>query len=266
MEVVVLGSAGWFPRPERQTTCVCVRTPSTLCLFDVGSGLARLAQPEYAWLLQGDFEVAVFLTHLHLDHIVGVTYLAALFPGRRTTLFVPDVRRAGDGPVWLQRLVRPPFFPHTLSEFPLPLQLKRAQLGAVSIGECEVTARLQRHPGGSLGYRLGDALVVLTDCSPSEDAGAFAHGARVLIHEAWTALPDPAGTNPAPHSSAGEAAEVAAQGEVGELLLCHLHPLLAAGDLERVLTAARAVFPLTYLAEDGMRRSVRCSKAPSSLP
>ncbi len=97
----------------RQTTCVCLRTPSTLYVLDAGSGLARLARPEFAWLLEGDFEVAVLLTHLHLDHVVGVTYLPALFPGRRLTLFVPDVRRAGDGPAWLQRLVRPPFFPHT---------------------------------------------------------------------------------------------------------------------------------------------------------
>ncbi len=130
-----------------------------------------------------------------------------------------------------------------------------------------VTARLQTHPGGSLGYRLGDALAFLTDCSPSEDAGSFAHGVNVLIHEAWMAAPEAvSGVVVAPHSSAREAGEAALKGDVGELLLCHLHPMLSEGELQEVLAAARAVFSRSHLAEDGMRRSVKCSNAPSSSP
>ena len=76
------------------------------------------------------------------------------------------------------------------------------------------------------------------DTEPSEAITRLAHNADILVHEATGAFPS--------HSSAEQAAAVAAEAGAGRLLLVHLPPGLTDDDLAE----ARTLFPNTELGEE----------------
>ena len=98
MDVTLLGTLGWMPRGARETTCFAVREGSSLLLFDAGTGLRRLLDPEHAGLLEGAGEVHLFLSHYHLDHVCGLAYLSGVLPGRDIVIHPPGEELTGVDP------------------------------------------------------------------------------------------------------------------------------------------------------------------------
>lgn len=257
MELLVLGSSGWFPQGPRATTSLAVRAAERLVVFDAGTGLARLREDGFRRLLPESGDIHLFLSHLHLDHTVGLTFLPALW-SNPTVIHVPDSEMTGyPATEVLDRLIGPPFFPHGLADFPMDVRVEALTDGELDVAPLRIRARRQNHPGGSFGFRIGDELVFLTDTVYDEESAEFARGARLLIHEAWIrGHEDPeqlkAGLNA--HTSAEGAAQIARLAGVEELLLSHLTPLRGDGFHQEMLAAARAVFPRTYLCSDGLSR------------
>src|SRR6516165_374487 len=69
MRVCFLGTGGYHPNERRHTACVML--PEIGVVFDAGTGMFRV--PERL----ATRDLFVFLTHAHLDHIVGLSYLLA---------------------------------------------------------------------------------------------------------------------------------------------------------------------------------------------
>lgn len=240
------------------TTSLALRTDDDLVLFDAGSGLGRLTDEPLRRLLPApERTIDVFLTHLHYDHVIGLSFLPALWQNP-TVVHVPTGIGDGDGPGALDRLLSAPFFPLRFDELLPSISRQPVGPGQWQVGSLRMTARRQEHPGGSLAYRVGDWFALLTDCVYDPDGAEFARGVGVLVHEAWsTEQDDPGGTQTrvSGHSTAGQAAHLAKDAGVGELLLTHLPP---AGDSyhAQMLEEARAVFARTNLCEDGLSRSL----------
>jgi ribonuclease Z len=95
--------------------------------------------------------------------------------------------------------------------------------------------------------RAGRKLVISGDTVPCESLRVAAHRADLLIHEATFADEDRQRAAETGHSTAGQAAALALEAEVGVLALTHLstrHPAAVLRD------EARAVFPDTVLPRD----------------
>lgn len=259
LEVVVLGAAGWVPQRGMLTTSIAVRLPETLILFDAGTGLARLLEPTWRRLIPEKRTIHLFLTHFHLDHTVGLSFVSALFRNP-LVVYVPGEGITGFPVTVLDRLIGPPFFPHTLDRLAPPVRVESIDPGDyrhVDLGPLSLRVRAQNHPGGSLGYRLGDALGLLTDTVFEPEAAEFVRGVRLLIHEAWIrgeGDSEELRAGLSAHTSAEEAARLAQAGEVGELVLIHLTPLRGEDFHAEMLERARKYFPRTYLAYDGLTR------------
>ncbi len=259
-ELVVLGSAGWIPQSERMTTSLALRFEDVLFLFDAGTGLARLLEDRHRHLIPAvDSPIHLFLSHLHLDHTIGLTFLPALWSNPTIVHFpAPAVEEvAGTSRGVFDLIFGGPFFPMAFRDLLPDISLEAMRPGEAQVEGHRISVRQQVHPGGSLGYRVDDMLAFITDTAYDPAEADFARGVQVLIHEAWDCEleggPDPDSTGLNGHSSAEDAARVAKEATVGELLLSHLPPGNADCHAE-MLARAWAIFPTTELCVDGMTR------------
>ena len=114
--------------------------------------------------------------------------------------------------------------------------------------------------------RPGGSMVYCTDTVFSETAIELAKGADLLIHEATFAHKDAQMAYERAHSTSTMAAQTASEAGVGQLVLTHLSPRYAPGNVltpNDLLNEARAIFPNTLLAKDFLQLQVkkRCNSS-----
>ena len=105
----------------------------------------------------------------------------------------------------------------------------------------------------------GRSVVYCTDTTYCEASVELARGADLLIHEATFVDEDAHLARQSTHSTATDAARVAREAGVRELVLTHISPRYARGNAiepSELIRQARAVFPATTLAEDFMNVEV----------
>lgn len=248
MEVRLLGSGGFMPTDRRETACALIRADREALLIDAGTGARRLVTDEE--LLSGVERLHVVLTHFHLDHIIGLFYVA----GVDADIEVWAAGEALEGTATatlVDRLLGTPFAPASfVDRFADVHELGEAP---TRIGRWRLRTRIQRlHANPTLALRLDDAIVWCTDTAYDGANADFARDARLLFHEAFHAADE---TDDPGHTAAGEAARLATAAGVEQLVLIHVNPVL--DDEAALLRHAVPRFEATVVARDGLE--VRCT-------
>jgi ribonuclease BN (tRNA processing enzyme) len=240
MEITFLGTAGWMPSDQRETASIAVRLGSSLILLDAGTGVRRLVTDP---ALHGGVEsIHVLLSHFHLDHVVGLSYLSALPEEIPVEICGPgDWLYDSATEQILGELIRPPLQPKQLADLPVTFRELSSE-GIEIAGTSVVTRKQERHSAPSVGLRLGDALVYASDTAYDEGTVQFAAGAEVLLHEAFAHSDEDA-----VHSSARGAARIATAAGCQQLHLVHLAPT---ADPAVLGEHARSEFALAQVARD----------------
>jgi ribonuclease BN (tRNA processing enzyme) len=238
---VLLGSGGWIPTSRRETCCAYLREGDHVLLIDAGTGVQRLVEdPE---LLAGAERLDIVLTHFHLDHVAGLSYLPAL-PLRPTLWGAGETLAGAPTAAILGRLFGSPLFAATLED--VSASVREIQSGAFEIGPFAISTRVQRlHTDPTLALRIGDALTYCTDTAADPGNVGFAQGSSLLLHEAWYAE---ASTDDETHTAAGETGRIARQAGADRLVLIHVNPLQDSD--EELAIPARAEFPNASVGED----------------
>ena len=198
--VAVLGVRGSFPAAGvdfleygGNTSCFLADFGDETVILDAGSGLASLGAG--VPLPGGRRRVHILLSHLHLDHILGL-FSFSLFHDRSA-----EIRLYGETGLRsrLGAVLGPPYWPLGLDDFPARVELRElAPEARVPLGEGVTVSTLRgNHPGDSLLYRLeggGKTLVYALDCEMDPGMRAalarFARNADLLIWDASFAPDD----------------------------------------------------------------------------
>lgn len=236
MKLAALGTAGYLPAAGRQTMSFLLAGDSEALLLDAGTGVARLLEPQVARLLPAGRRLDVVLSHYHLDHVVGLSYLLGLAADRPIRIHAPAPPLTSTGAEGIAQLLSPPLFPLPVESWPMSVEIAPFTGPEVEIGSLRLKVRRQRHPGGSVGVRLGDAFAYVTDTVIDAATAEFVRGVKLLLHEVWLTEEEAATHDPSlsGHSHAGAVADLARAAGVGRLWIVHHHPRRTADDLARM--------------------------------
>ena len=240
MQLTFLGTGGYHPNERRHTASLLLADIGVA--FDAGTGFFRIQKR-----LKTD-TLDVFLTHAHLDHVCGLTFiLVPLLRGDIKSIRVYGTKEtlaAVRTHLFAEALfpVEPPF-----EWCELPPTGEIAELGGGKLRWIGL-----EHPGGSVGYRIDwpdRSLAYITDTTAPGNYLAFIRDVDVLIHECY--FPDDMQdwAEKTGHSSATAVAQVAKDSGAKRLYLVHADPQHPEDD-PIGLEGIRKIFPATELAED----------------
>ncbi len=278
LRIVFLGTSAGTPSRERNVAAVAMVLDGTVLLFDCGEGTQH--QLLRAPVRSGAIE-AIFLTHLHGDHVYGLPGLLASMSmnGRERPLDLigPEgtreyleatLRTTQHNPIFPVRISSPPYrgegfsvvaapvehtlpcFAYCLIEDDRPGTFDPERARALGIPEGPQWGELQRahDPRVTGPSRRGRRIVYCTDTRPCAAAEELSRNAGVLIHEATYGDDMRVEAHDRFHATAAEAARVAAGAGVSRLILTHFSTRYR--DVAPLLEEARAVFPNTEAASD----------------
>ena len=198
--VILLGTGTPFPDPRAQGPATAVTVGSRIFLFDAGPGVER--QLTAAGLpVRGGPVTAVFLTHLHSDHTLGLPDLifTSWVMGRRIPLRIvgpPGTKAMTDHllAAWSEDIaIRTEGLEHAA---PLGYQVAVREVeGGVVYDSVGVRITAIPVPHGNwkraYGYRIdtpGKTIVISGDTRPSPALERAARGADILIHEVYPSV------------------------------------------------------------------------------
>jgi ribonuclease Z len=182
MIIKCFGTAGYHPSEDRHTSCYYI--PELSLLLDAGTGIFRLT----AELLAEPREsVDIWLSHAHLDHVVGLTFL--LDTMAVTTL--KHVRVFGEAAklkAIRERIYHEMIFPvEPAMEF-MELPDSSSPFLVSGYRDYFVQWLPLMHPGGAVGYVIeysGKRLAYITDTTAYPDSPYLEelHDLDLLLHE-----------------------------------------------------------------------------------
>src|SRR6266540_2434246 len=260
-----------MPTGRRSPTALLLRRGGDRLLIDCAEGTQRQLMRSNIGLLELR---EVFLTHYHADHYLGLPGMLKTFAlrGRELpiTIYGPrglielqpgDVLDRGDYRIVTFKVThRVPALGYALVEEPRPGRFDVAAADALGVPPGPERGRLQAGeaialddgsivtPDQVLGApRAGRKVLVTGDTAPSLGYLELAQGAELLVHEATFCEEERERAQETSHSTAREAAQVAAAAGVRMLALTHLSARYFGPE---VLREAREFFAETVVPRD----------------
>ena len=250
MRLRLWGTRGSCPSPGPSTvafggntTCVEVRgDDGHLVILDAGTGIRELGQALVARANGRPIFGDVFFSHAHWDHIQRLPFFTPAFQAvNHFRLFgAPTLLQSLE--LVLRQQMSPVVFPIAFDDLNARMEFRELTGHRLSENGIEVNAISVRHPGGALGFRLSPSaeparsVVFIPDNEMDrfgdQAPGAptrselirFAHGARVLIHDAMYTGAEYMDHRGWGHSSYRDAIDFAIAAEVRTLVLFHHDP------------------------------------------
>lgn len=241
MKITFLGTNGWYDTSTGNTISILAETAKAYIVFDAGNGIYKLDS-----FIKKQKPVYLFLSHLHLDHIIGLHTLAKLVLPQGLQVMVPNSLKKE-----LQRFMH---WPWTVPFNKLPHCRVKLQGFHKSIkAPFKIEPYRLNHPSPCWGYRLsaeGKILAYGTDTGLCPNLYKLAEQADLYISESsWLPGETYRGWT---HLNPEQAAGVAKKAQVKKLILTHFDAsrYTTLAHRKKAEQAARKIFKNTIAAKD----------------
>ena len=174
MKVTFLGTTGWFDNETGSTVSVLVQARDYDIIFDAGNGIAKADR-----YISQEKPVYIFLSHFHIDHIVGLHTLVKFRLKEGLKIYTMP-----GGAALLRTFVGEPFTV-PLAQLPYPAHAIELEEGIHQL-PFTVECRPLIHPSPCFGYRIeidGKVIAFCTDTGVCDNAVALGRGADLFITE-----------------------------------------------------------------------------------
>jgi ribonuclease BN (tRNA processing enzyme) len=280
-KLVFYGVRGSYPVPGKNvgkyggnTASIMVEVNDEIAIFDAGTGIIRIGK--YLKEKKSNIKkINIFLTHLHIDHILGLPFFDPVFDnGFSINIYCDDPR----GVSFKETIFT--LFDHPLSPIGKNgilaninfFTLDKTVTGTINLGQNLTVDYLKmkdHHPlSGVTVYRIKTgttSVVYATDIESPEgfnsDLSELVRGVDILIHDSQYLDADYYSLENSKkgygHSTVSMAVENALQFQVKKLYLFHYSPEYSDKDIEGMLKKARERFKNTFLAKELIKINLR---------
>ena len=244
MEIVFLGTNGWYDTDTGNTICILIKTKKFYIILDAGNGIhktdnyCRIKKPAY-----------LFLSHFHLDHIIGLHTLNKIRCFKTLHIFGPSGSKKILGKIIDSPFTMPlPHLPYPVEIHELPREQK--------VLPFPVDARPLLHSSLTLGFRIeidGRVISYCPDTGYCENAVLLSKNADLLIAEC--AYKSGQKSHKWPHLNPETAARIAKEAKANRLALVHFDAYLYKTFKDRKIAEKKAqiICKTTYAAMDCMQ-------------
>jgi len=245
MKITFLGTNGWFDTDTGNTLCTVIETKDCFIVLDAGNGFYKLDK-----YIKGDKPIYLFLSHFHLDHVVGLHCKNKFNFKQGICIYGPKGTTA-----ILDKIVNQPFTLPFKSEL-MPYRVKIMELASQKDKPLFLADfRLLDHWSPCFGYRFfleGKTISYCVDTAPCENLIKLAQNADLFITECSFAR-DEIWEKPI-HLNPETAAKIALEAQAKKLALTHFDAsryttLAQRSEAERY---AQKIFKDSFCAVDGM--------------
>lgn len=242
------------------TPCIEVRCGDHVLIFDAGTGLRALGNA----LIKNTavHQVDIFLTHCHLDHVVGMPFFVPFFAdGYKVRIWAGNLLPATNVEQVMRKLMSSPLFPVEVEIFKAAIEFHDFRSGDILRpydGVALYTAPLD-HPDGASGYRLeygGRIFALISDTSGfpgkrDSELVSLAQGADLIVYDATFTESEIASREGWGHSTWERGVRLANKAGAKQLCLFHHDPSHDDDFLDSLAADANDERPGTITAREG---------------
>ncbi|OHB58214.1 MAG: hypothetical protein A2173_03605 [Planctomycetes bacterium RBG_13_44_8b] len=241
MKITFLGTNGWYDSKTGNTLSTLIQTPLENIILDAGNGIYKIS--EY---IKNSKPIYLFLSHFHLDHIIGLHTLAKFNFHQEINIYGPEGLKK-----YLNQIINRPY---TIPFNKLRVKTRLYELKNNCRLPLSMEFRHLKHSGFCLGYRflIGRKIIsYCTDTGICKNLYYLAEKADLLISE--SSFRSGHINDDWPHLNPEAVAQVAKDTTVKRLALIHFDAshYLAFKDRRDAEKKARTIFKNTIAAKDG---------------
>ncbi len=248
-----------------RTSCALLAEDGNLLVLDAGSGIQQFNS-----LNISSKRIDVLITHLHMDHIVGLGFFNPFFnPDKEVHIWGP-MTTAQTLRSRLSRYLSPPLFPVLLRDLPCVLTFHEIGNSEFEIGHFKIRSDYVIHPGPTVGFRVAGKHSVFTYMPDHEPALGrngmikdtkwisgynLAKGADLLYHDGQYTTTEYQQKKGWGHSSMEDALQFASICKAKKLIIAHHDPYHSDDQLNKIFSELQFEnkHSLKYeMAEEGM--------------